>query len=290
MRDQPELKGSICLDIDGTLTDQISSIPQPVVVTLEELHKEGWFIVFVTGRLYALAFDLLKSLNFPFFLAVQNGASWYEMPGQLCRGKKYLSLEQFLKIEPLLKGSGLDFVLISGGEEGSHCYYRPDHLKEETLNYFKNELSHFGGIWKPVLSFNSLELKVFPYAKVYGTKEELAAVQPLFSRFDFIKTYLVQDSVKPSHYLLQVMRNDVDKGKAVLDIMKSAVLSRPIIAAGNDLNDETLLSIADIKIVMANSPQTLLDQADLIAPPVERMGIIPALKEAIKQVQANDYS
>jgi hydroxymethylpyrimidine pyrophosphatase-like HAD family hydrolase len=162
-------------------------------------------------------------------------------------------------------------------------------LKEETLNYFKNELSHFGGIWKPVLSFNSLGVKAFPYAKVYGTKEELVAVQPLFSGFDFIKTYVVQDSVKPSHYILQVMRKDVDKGKAVLDIIKSEVLSRPIIAAGNDLNDETLLSIADIKIVMANSPQILLDQADLIAPPVERMGIIPALKQAIKQVQAYDH-
>jgi len=35
-------KGWICLDIDGTLTDEILSIPNAVLNTLKELHHNHW--------------------------------------------------------------------------------------------------------------------------------------------------------------------------------------------------------------------------------------------------------
>ncbi len=279
-------KGWICLDIDGTLTDEILSIPNVVLNTLKELHQNHWKIVFVTGRLFTLGHKVLETLDFPYHFVPQNGASWYEMPSKKMGGKRYLPLATFLELEPLLKNTSLDFLLVSGIEDGDQCFYRPDHLTYETHQYFKDHLSKYAGNWKAVSSFNQLGVNEFPYAKIYGPKKELETLLPKFKEVSAIQTHLVQDSARKNYSIIQIMRRDVNKGSAVLEILDNDVLPTPIISAGNDLNDETLLEIADIKIVMPSSPKLLLDMADIIAPPVEKFGIVSALKMAVKQAEA----
>ena len=212
-----------------------------------------------------------------------------EPPGSRCRvkkclGKKYVPLKTFLELEPILENLPLDFVLMSGFEDEDHCYYRPDQLSKETLSYFQNKLSGYAGKWKTVDSFKSLRVQSLPYGKIYGPREELLEVYPLFQKVPSIKTHLVVDSARPSHSIIQIMRADVDKGKAVSELIGNATLPKKIIAAGNDLNDETLLEIADVKIAMAGSPKELMEIADIVAPPPEELGILPALESAMKKV------
>jgi len=179
-------------------------------------------------------------------------------------GKRYLSLETFFELEPLLQNTSLDFLLVSGIENGDQCFYRPDHLAIETHEYFRDHLSKYAGNWKAVSSFNQIEVKEFPYGKIYGFKEELEILLPKLQQHSSIQTHLVEDSARKNFFIIQIMRPDVNKGSAVLEILKNDTLSNPIISAGNDLNDETLLEIADIKIVMSGS-QALLDMADIIS-------------------------
>lgn len=278
-------KGWICLDIDGTITHQMHSLPSNVSNFLKEIYLQGWNIVFVTGRMFSLGIQPLKDLTFPFYFIPQNGASWYEMPSETIGQKKYLQLSTLLQLEGLFENTDLDFVLITGKEYQDRCFYRPHRLRAETAAYFEKTLSKLGGQWIKEKDFKHLPYSEFAYAKVYGYKEELEPLFHAFEKVPAIKSHLIKDSAHPQYYTLHVMRDDVDKGKAVLDVMKKQVLSLPIIAAGNDYNDETLLDIADIKIAMSGSPQALLERATLIAPPVEEEGIIPALKLAIHEVE-----
>jgi len=43
-----------------------------------------------------------------------------------------------------------------------------------------------------------------------------------------------------------------------------------------------MLRVADVRIVMSTAPQEVLEEADIVAPPVEQCGIIVGLEEAIK--------
>ncbi len=280
-------KGWICLDIDGTLTDQMFSIPKNVTNYIKKLYFEGWKIIFVTGRMFSLGIKPLEKLDFPFYFSPQNGASWFEMPKQVLGQKKYLSLQTFLQLETLLEETDLDFVLITGIEHKDQCFYRPSRLTSDMVHYFENTLSKLAGTWHPVKDFKNLPIDEYPYAKIYGSKSELNPIFDAFEKIPAIKSYLIRDSAHSSNYTLHVMREDVDKGKAVLDIMKKEVIRLPIIAAGNDCNDETLLDIADIKIAMPSSPPSLLERATLIAPPVGDEGIIAALELAIKEVEVS---
>lgn len=283
-----EKKGWVCLDIDGTITDDILSIPKEVLKYLKSLHEDHWQIVFVTGRTFSLATLPLKDFDVPYYLSVQNGASSFLMPQKKQLSKKYLSIETFFELEHYLKGSSFDFVLFGGYDQGERCYYRPDRLKREVREYFARKLSKLACDWRAVDSFKSLEEEEFPYGKIYGEFEDLKKLYPVFEKIPSIKVHLVKDSVHPTFYILQIMRKDVDKGKAVLELMGQNVLPKPIISAGNDRNDESLLGISDIRIAMPDSPQSLLDQATIIAPPVQENGIIQALEIAIGKVK--DYA
>ena len=280
-----EKKGWICLDIDGTITANPKVIPTRVLDYLKDLHHKGWQIVFVTGRTFSFAYAPLKDFDVPYFLVPQNGASSFEMPEKKMLTKNYLSIDVFYEIEKLLKGTGHDFVFFGGYDQGEPVFYRPHLLLDETREYFETTLTSLAGSWKAIEHMSELPIKEVPYGKIYGRKEALYKILPTLQNIPSINVHLVEDSVNPTFCILQIMRKDVDKGRAVLDIMDQIALPSPIISAGNDNNDESLLQIADVKIAMHSSPACLTDQATLIAPPVEEMGIIPALELAISKVE-----
>lgn len=280
-------KGWICLDIDGTITADILTIPQDVLLYLEKLYNENWHLVFVTGRTFSLACKPLVPLQASYYLIAQNGASSFEMPQKNMLFKKYLPIEVFYNLEKLIKKEGHDFILFTGYDQGEEVFYRPKYLGSEVLNYVETSLKGLSGTWKAIDSFHDLQVTTVPYGKIYGQRESLQKIAPILNKVPSVKVHLVQDSVNPNFSILQVMRKDVDKGKAVLEILGKTTLPSPIISAGNDNNDETLLQIADIKIAMSGSPSVLLDQATIIAPSVEKMGIIAALELAIKQIEGN---
>lgn len=280
-----EKKGWVCLDIDGTLTDNILTIPHEVLNYLEELHHNHWQLVFVTGRTFSLAARPLETLQVPYHLIAQNGASCYEMPQRKMIFKKYLPVELFIKLEKQLIGTEHDFVLFTGYDQGEDIFYRPERLSESVRQYFESRLAHLSGCWKPVESFHNLQHQSVPYGKIYGVKSFLQKIEPILKKVPAIQTHLVVDSVNNDFHILQIMDREVDKGKAVAQLIDHTALPKPIISAGNDTNDGALLQVADIRIAMKESPACLLDQAHIIAPSVHEMGILPALKLAVEQAK-----
>ena len=62
------IKGTIALDIDGTITGGDHMIPCEVAAYFETLYKDGWRFILVTGRFFSYAMTTLTKLNFPFFI------------------------------------------------------------------------------------------------------------------------------------------------------------------------------------------------------------------------------
>ena len=72
---QKDKKGWIALDIDGTITLDKYSVPQPVIDYLGSLSRSGWRIALATGRPYAFASMALSKFDFPYVFLVQNGSA-----------------------------------------------------------------------------------------------------------------------------------------------------------------------------------------------------------------------
>ena len=276
-------KGTIALDIDGTITNREHLIPDGVATYFENLHKEGWQIIFVTGRALSFALMTLPKLNFPYLLAVQNGADLLEMPSKKRVDRSYLKIDVVEFLDKLYHGYEGDFIVYEGYDKGDLCYFRPDRFTPKMQDYLKQVEKLSATPWIPMKTFDIQEQSTFPLIKCIGTKEMVETFNKKLTTIDGVKTSVIKDPFSPELYLILITHKDADKGIATLKFIEKYQLNRPLITGGDDNNDIPLLKVGDVRIAMDGAPDALQNIAHIIAPPADRMGIIDAVEEAIRK-------
>lgn len=273
-------KGLITLDIDGTITTQLRTIPGPVISYLTELSKEGWQIAFITGRTFCYAYAPLKDVSFPYYLALQNGSDILEMPSKRLISRSYLDYKVVSSIDQAYAGEKEDFLLYAGYEKGDFCYYRPARYSERLYAYLEKLKTLSVEPWLALETFNFGENDLFSLAKCLGSQDEMKKIHPILNKIANIDVTMIRDPFSDYLYLNLITAKNATKGIA-LQKLKDFLGCSLAIAAGDDMNDRSMLEAADISIVMQTAPQTLLEKAHIVAPPASEMGIIPGLKKAV---------
>lgn len=273
-------KGWIALDIDGTITDHIDTVPIEVVAYLKGLAAQGWKLIFLTGRTFSFGQKALKNFDFPYFFAMQNGADILQMPERTLISRAYLKGDVISVLEGAYAGEKEDFLLYAGYEKGDFCYYRPLRFSPAYLVFLEKMKTLCPEPWKAVNSFNFDKEAAFPLIKCLGTREEMDRIHQLLSAIPHLYVTLIRDSIWKDLYLNLVTHPLATKGLALQRTIAAAGLRGPVIAAGDDLNDLTMLECADFSIAMETAPAQLLTKADLVAPSAAKLGIIAALKHA----------
>ena len=278
-------KGWICLDIDGTITSTIHSVPEKVANYLEHLSRSGWQLVFITGRTYSFAHGTLQRFSFPYYFSVQNGADLLYMPGKELIHRCYLPGAVAQKIEALYEEMEEDFLIYSGYERGDFCYYRPSRLSPRVKSYLQVIQGLSSEPWKEVEHFSFPLGEYFPLIKCFGTKEAMFKMYERLSKIEEIQATCIKDPLSTEGgYVNLVTDKLASKGNA-LDFLKAKYgADKPFIAAGDDCNDVSMLRKADVRIVMETAPHEVLSLADIVSVSAEREGIIDALEKAISQV------
>lgn len=277
------MKGIIALDIDGTITDEHHAMPKEVVDYLASLGSEGWRLIFITGRTFAWGYPVLKSLPIEYDFAVQNGAIIIRMPSKEIISKKYLDRSIFPTMDAICEGKPSDYVIYTGFERNDLCYYRPNHFSEELLGYLSRRIKGIEETWRAVETFEELKISDFPSIKCFGKKDSAEELAQSMEKKLGLHTPLIRDPFNEDYYVAQATHPQVNKGQALLDFIKFTGNKEIVIAAGDDNNDQTMLAVADIKVVMETAPEPLLKIADIIAPSARHSGIIKGLQQAIQR-------
>jgi len=275
-----KIKGWVALDIDGTITESRDDVPKETVTFLRELHEDGWGIALATGRSFSFALTALSAFDFPYILLAQNGSVALEMPSKLLLFKKYLSPQKLVMIEEAFVGIDSDFVAYSGYNNKDMCFWRPS-------KFLKNNLSHLSDLqkrqhesWEAVDFFPLTDS--FPLVKCFGTEGEVDQIAKYLKATDLFQVAKIRDPFADDYFLLLITDRDASKGNSLRELFQLKGRGKRVIAAGDDENDESLLAVADVKIAMEGSPQTLLQMADFIAARPNKNGIIEALRWAIQ--------
>ena len=272
--------GWIALDIDGTITDKTHHAPPEVIAHLKSLDNKGWEIVFITGRTFSFGYEVVKHFDFPFYLAVQNGADILFMPQKERVAKHYLTDEVIPILEKAYKGEKEDFLVYAGYEHGDFCYYRPEKYSPHLTEHLHKLMALSPEPWKQMKDFQFEKGLSFPLAKCLGTKSAMQRINGLLQAVPNISATLIRDPLGKDIYLNLVTAKNATKGNALHIIRQTLGEGGPVIAAGDDLNDISLLEPADIKIVMPHAPAEMLPMATIVA----KKGIVAALNQAISQV------
>lgn len=273
------MKGIIALDIDGTVTAAAHDLDQTVADFFQALHQEGWVFLFVTGRTFHWGSSVLKGLTFPFYFAVQNGAFLVEMPSGKILVKELLGKEILPEMEKICQGEPSDYTLFSGYANQDKCYWRPQRFSQEMRDYLYKRIAYTQENWIAVENFT---LEEFAAVKCFGKRESAERIGQKIEEQLGLHAPLIRDPFDQEMYVIQATHPDAHKGTPVELTRQLLNFKGPVIAAGDDLNDLSLLEKADVSIAMKNAPQQLLNIADIIAPTALEQGIITGLKEAIR--------
>lgn len=267
--------GLLAIDIDGTLTGETHAVAPEVIASIEYYASQGWEIYFVTGRSFTWAMQSLAAFSCPFTLAVQNGALIIQMPEKIVLSRNYLHKSIVKELDHLMNKEFPDFVIYSGFEGQDKVYYRgTSHV------YPLKRAEIIGEDWVKVPDYEALSFTSFPAIKWFGKKEALEPIAKILNqKFDW-HAPLIKDPIDPSYYILQASSPLATKGHSVDHFREK----RPLIAAGDDLNDYPMLMKADFRVVMHGAPSALVDIADVVAPSVYEKGLVAGLKEIMKLV------
>ena len=279
-----ESKGIIALDIDGTITAEAESIPKEVIGYFYSLYEKGWDFIFITGRPYQWGIRSLKAIPFPYALGVQNGALVLEMPSVEMIARKYLDWASLPLFEAVCLENHTDFVIYSGLENQDRCYYRPDRLPPHVLRYVQERTGKLGERWNIFDTFEELDISCFAALKCFARGPEAALLSSQIESRLNLHAPLIKDPFSKEYFVVQATHAEATKGGALNEYLAFKNFSGPVIAAGNDHNDLSLLELAAFKIAMEDSPEEVLGMADIIAPSAEKKGIIIGIEEAMRRI------
>lgn len=275
-------RGIISLDIDGTITTSKYDLDPEITTYLEGLIEKNWVLIFVTGRTFSFAAPVLSSLRGTYFLAVQNGSALYKMPGAELIKKQMLPISCLPELDLVFRERGGGLLVESGYLQGDICYFKPGDYTQSELEYVNYRKEMSPEPWEPLDDFENLTLQEFAVGKYFADKEEAEEIADQVRKIAPFKVIVIRDPFKSGGFLAHINAPRTSKGEILSYFASHYPEDTLIIGAGDDYNDVEMLERCRFKIVMENAPKPLHVLADVIAPPVDAQGIIPALEEAIK--------
>jgi hydroxymethylpyrimidine pyrophosphatase-like HAD family hydrolase len=244
----------LTLDLDGTIVHRLDPIDPELVILFKQFNQKGAKVAFVTGRMFSFAHRALKDLDFPYYLALQNGADILKMPGKLLLQRNYLKIEPILLT---LKKLQVPVIFYSGFENGDFCYYQKSRFTPQELVYLE-ELKKINPIpWKEFFELEEIAHLSVPLIKFFGKEKDLI---PLIEIFKGYSAQVIKDSVDPAQSILLLTAPCATKGD-VVKFLREKLHATSMIAAGDDRNDISMFLQADYGIAMADAPSELKEVA-----------------------------
>jgi Cof subfamily protein (haloacid dehalogenase superfamily) len=275
------LKGTLALDIDGTVTASHLYVPTAVVDCLARLSKKGWDIAFITGRPFSHCMKIFPKFNFPYYIAPQNGAALVEMPSKRIIKKRYLSRELLPEMDEICGAEGTDYVIYSGLETFDRVLFRRGLFSKEIMEFLADRTKQFGEEWNELSSFSDLGISSFASVKCFAQADQAERIARKMVERLSLHAPVITDPFDVNYRVVQGTHPDVTKGRALRDLLKERGSQKlPVIAAGDDSNDIPLLQAATIKIVMGSASPEIQKMADIVAAPASQLGLIDALNTA----------
>ncbi len=260
----------IFLDIDGTLVNMKSEMPESAKKALLAAKKNGHKVLICTGRYYEQIYPwLLEEIDFDGII-ISSGAT------VIWEGKeifhKSFSKEMFLHVENTLKNAGASTLYFLGHSLGGteKDYKRVcDALVEAGVSREVVVDAYGNTVFSDTDELENVEKGMYGCADI-NIDEMKTRLGPTFNvdPFSF-------NNMPPTWG--EITLAEVSKGSAVRLLMEHVGADiRDSIAFGDGGNDATMLEAAGIGVAMGNADESAKAVADVITDHIDEDGIYNA--------------
>ncbi len=253
--------GTLSLDLDGTTVQSGFPIQTELVETLKRLQSRGATILFNTGRNFSFAKLALPNLDFPHFIAGQNGAVLVNGLTNKVLIQRNLPLNFLNSFDEWEQKFGVSFIVETGAQNNDECCYKPISLTEALQKYFEYRQKIQKIEWTSVSNWNELR-EPYSMVKVFAKTEALDELMTeIDASWDLAKVR-IKDPFREDGGILLINAKGVDKGSMLDEFIQQGLGKRPCIAAGDDTSDLPMLQKSEFALVSEDASLQLRKHAN----------------------------
>ena len=248
-------------DLDGTFLNSSGKISSYSRRALARMIREGAKITFASARTCATIGPMLNGLVLPIPVIIMNGSACYDFQTQKFLRCKQIPYPVAAEILGLIRSLGLNCFTHCLGEGRLDIYY--DALRHPTEESFYQE--------RKDLALKRYHQESPPAGKETVYLSILATDGQILQAADLLKKLPCSQEINASHYsdvyhpgdsFLEIYHKDASKKNAVLAYREKYQLPEAVF--GDNLNDLSMMEIADRSFAVGNAVDAVKQQADEI--------------------------
>ena len=268
------------IDLDGTLLDSRWKLSEANRAALEQAHRRGVHIVFVTGRRYHITHPITRAFDFPHYIVTTAGAVTRSSSGNVLFVQTLPPdiTKELLSHIPRFRPFSFLIADVNGRED--LVCENPCMTNIHVARYVELNMNFMLQVPDLASAVTDATIEVVLMGHVNEMREALSLIDGFHRRSELnvLRTeYLERDLC-----LLDVIDARTHKGFAVrrlaasLDVPQGAVM-----AIGDNHSDLDMLAYAAVPVVMGNGTDELKSQGWYVTESNDQDGVAKALQRFI---------
>ena len=268
----------IAMDIDGTLLNSSTQLPDENLRAILEAAGRGIEILLVTGRRFDFARTVSDLIPCELHLIVNNGALIKSKSGETHQ-RLLLPAEVARQVVDALPHYRAEAAVVFDRPGDKQVFLeRIDYDDPYRGRYFRRNSHHIGEIRPLTDCFNGEDpIQVGFVGRVEAirrVKSELSAL-PFYGNFTTALTEYPERDLS----ILDVMRRGVTKGFALAEwAHRRGIAREEVMAIGDNWNDREMLEFAGLPVVMGNSVPELQSLGWTVTLSNDQNGVAEAIR------------
>lgn len=268
----------IAMDIDGTLLNSSTQLPQENLRAIVEAADRGIEILLVTGRRFDFACTVSDLIPCDLHLIVSNGALIKTKSGETHQRLLLPSAVARRVVEALPQYRAEAAVVFDRPGEKQVFLESINYEDPHRGRYFRRNSQHIGEIRPLANCFNGEDPIQVGFV---GRVEVIRTVKRELGTLPFSADFTVALTEYPERDLsiLDVMRRGVTKGFALAEwAHRRGIAREEVMAIGDNWNDLEMLQFAGLPVVMGNSVPELQSLGYTVTLSNDENGVAQAIR------------
>lgn len=255
-------------DLDGTLLDGNSQIPELVLKELNRLIQEGLLFTVATGRSYTSVTPVIQGLNLKLPAILLNGVHLFDLSAKRTVYTKYIGKTEKRAILSLLKREGTTPFVYQMREDGNIHMYYDEITSDMGRTYINDRYLYYSKLcsYEVVARKNLSEVCESPLISflfaVDGREDRLLAIQEEIRKMPFVNCHLYKEE-RLGLSSIEIFASDAGKNNGINYLKKLTGADR-VVSFGDNFNDINMKLDSDLFCVVDNAPPEVKKHADVI--------------------------
>ncbi len=274
-------------DLDGTLLNGDSKIPNRALEKINSLIREGLLFTVATGRSYTSVTPVVEGLHLKLPAILLNGVHLFDLSAKRTVYTKYIGKPETRAILALLKREGTTPFVYKMREDGNINMYYDEITSDMARTYINDRYLYYSSL----CNYEAVERKnlcqvcdspqiCFMFA-VDEREDRLQAIEREIKKMPFVHCHFYKEE-RLGLSSIEIFASDAGKNKGIRYLKKQTGAER-VVSFGDNYNDIDMKLDSDLFCVVDNAPPEVKKHADLIIESNNDNGVLQFILDDLRQ-------